>query len=274
MANVSELKFYLSGGSTGTGNTDTTKSTGGVITTTEILSQLAVGATPISGVTYTNAAGNGLGAGSLYYTYNATTPTLSWAPYGGTSGASVSVATSGNYLIQGASNGGSINVTVVAASLPGASASDSVTITNNPLQVFDNITKAQSLAGLTEYRCIFIKNTGTIATTDDKIDIEAFIAANTSGADVISMGLATQAPSTGTGVSGTDYPADTTSETGAPAGVVFSSPTSAAPLTKFNLTSTAGTTYCKALWLKREVPANTFTETLNNSFDLAFNVKV
>ena len=274
MASIGEIQFFLSGGTTGAGNTDTTKSTGGVLTTTKILSQLATGATPITGVTLGDASGNALGAGTLRYTYSATAPTLSWQPYNSSQGTAVNVATTGTYTLQGVSNGGTLTVSVVAASLPGASTEDTVTITAQTLKLFDTVTKAQALAGLIEYRCIFIKNTGTVATTDDKVDIEAFIAANTSGADVITIGLATQVPSTGAGVSGTDYPADTTAETGVPAGVTFSSPSSAAPLTKFNLSSTAGTTYCKGLWIKREVPANTLTETLANSFRLGFNAKV
>jgi hypothetical protein len=275
MANLAELKWYLSGGSTGAGNTDTTKSTGGVITTTQILSQLATAATTtITGITLGDAAGNGLGDGVLSYTYSATTPTLRWTPYQGSSGTAVDVSVNGTYALQGGNNGGTLVVTVVSASLPGANKSDTVTITAQSGKIFDDVTKAQSHAGLTEYRCIFLKNTGTVLTTDDKIDIEIYIDSNTPGDDVISIGLATQVPSTGAGVSGTDYPVDTTSEAGVPAGVTFTSPSSASPLTAFNLSSTAGTAYCKALWIKREVPAGTYNETLGNSFRLGYNVKV
>jgi hypothetical protein len=275
MANLAEMKWYLSGGATGTGNTDTTKSTGGVITTTQILSQLATAVTTtITGVTLGDAAGNTLGNGTLTYTYSATAPTLRWTPYQGASGTAVDVSVNGTYAIQGANNGGILVVTVVSASLPGSSKSDTITITAQSAKIFDDVTKAQSHAGLTEYRCIYLKNTGTVATTDDKIDIEIYIDSNTTGDDVISIGLATQAPGTGTGVSGTDYPADTLTEAGVPAGVTFSAPTSAAPLTAFNLSSTAGTTFTKALWIKREVPAGTYTETLGNTFRLGYNVKV
>jgi hypothetical protein len=274
MADINELQFFLSGGAVGSGNTATVSSTGGVITTTRILSQLPTGATPITGVTYGDAMGNTLGAGTMVYTYSATAPTLTWTPYQGATGLAVDVSVSGTYAIQAASDGGIVNVTVDATALPNASATDTVTITAQSLKLFDSISKAQSLAGLTEYRCIYIKNTGTVATTDDKVDVEVFIAENTTGADTISIGLATQAVGTGTGSSGTDYPADTTSETGVPAGVTFTRPTSAAPLTKFNLSSTAGTTFCKALWIKRELSANTFDQTLGDTFSLGVNVKV
>lgn len=271
MARLSELQFYLSGGS---GNSTASASTGGAMSSTRILSQSATGAAAPTGITYGDAAGNDVGDGTLTYTYSATAPTLAWTPYGGQIGTAVNVATSGTYALTGYGDGGVLSVTVDAASLPGASTTDTVTIANQDVKIFDDVTKAQSLAGLTEYRCIFVKNTGTTATTDDKVDIEAFIAANTSGADTISIGLATQDPSTGAGTSGVDYPADTGSETGVPAGVTFTSPTSAAPLTAFNLSSTAGSTYAKAIWIKRVVPANTFTEKTGNTFRLGFNVKV
>lgn len=244
------------------------------MSSTQILSQLATATSAPTGVTYGDAMGNDLGNGTLTYTYSATAPTLRWSPPGGSVGTAVNVATSGTYALEGASNGGTLNVTVDSASLPGASTTDTVAITAQSLKIFDSVTKAQALAGLTEYRCIFVRNTGTVATTDDKIDIEAFIASNTDGLDTITIGLATQVPSTGAGVSGTDFPADTGSETGVPAGVTFTAPTLASPLTAFNLSSTAGSTYAKAFHIKRVVPANTFTEVPGNSFRIGFKVKV
>jgi len=275
MANLAEVKFYLSGGATGAANTNPTISTGGVLTTTQILSQLATATTAtITGVVLGDASGNTVGSGTLTYVYSATAPTLSWTPPGSSAGTAVNVATNGTYALQGASDGGVLVVTVTAASLPGTSKTDTIAITAQANKIFDDVTKVQSNAGLTEYRCIFIKNTGTVATTDDKIDFGIYINANTPGDDVISIGLASQVPSTGAGVAGTDYPVDTTSETGAPGGITFTSPTSAAPLTLFNLSSTAGSTYCKAIWIKRVVPAGTTTETLSNTFSLGFTCKV
>ena len=211
MADLSEIQFFLSGGSVGSGNIDVTKSTGGVITTTKIVSQLAVGAAAPSGITYGDAAGNTLGVGKLVYLYNAGLPTLQWQPPKGVIGDAVDVSVTGTYALQGASNTGILTVDIVASSLPGADTDDDVTITAQALKIFDTVTKAQALAGLIEYRCIYIKNTGTVADVDDKIDVEVFIAQNTPGADNITLGLATQAPKTGTGTPDTDYPVDTTS---------------------------------------------------------------
>jgi len=273
MANLAELKWYLSGGAA---NSNPVLSTGGIISSTQVLSQLATAVTTtISGVTLGDASGNTLGTGTLTFTYSATAPTLQWTPPSGSIGTAVNVASNGTYALQGGNNGGVLIVTVVSASLPGSNKTDTITITAQDQKIFDDLTKAQSKDGRIEFRCLYLKNTGTVATTDDKVDVEIWIESNTPGDDVISIGLATQAPSDGaTGVAGTNYPADTGSETGTPAGVTFSSPTSAAPLTAFNLSSTAGTTYAKGLWIKREVPAGTYTQTLNNTFRIGFRAKV
>jgi len=275
MSNLAEVKFYLSGGATGSGNTLATVSLGGVLTTTEVLSQLAtVSSSPISGVTLGNAAGNTLGVGTLTYTYSATAPTLQWTPYSGSIGTAVDVTTSGTYALAGGSSGGVLVVTVDSTILPGANKTDSITITAQDQKIFDDVTKVQSDAGFTDYRCIFVKNTGTVATTDDKIDFEFWISQNTPGADTISIGLAAEAPSTGAGTSGVDYPAIIATESTAPAGVTFSSPTTDVPLATFDLSSTAGSTYTKAIWLKRTVPAGTYTSYTANNFVLGFRAKV
>lgn len=277
MADLAELKWYLSGGATGSGNTSTLQSTGGVITTTEVLSQTAAvasGSTAIGGITLGDAAGNAIGNGTLTYTVAGAVKTARWTPPSGTIGTAVDISASGTYRLSGGNSGGNLTITVVAASLPVASTSTTITIGYQDQKIFDDVTKAQSLAGLTEYRCLYLKNNGTVATTDDKVDIGIYLSQAATGSDVITLGLATQAPGTGTGVSGTDYPANTGSETTAPAGVTFSAPTVDAPLTAFTLSSTAGTTYTKALWIKREVPAGTDTETLNDNFVIGYKVKV
>jgi len=261
---MAQLRLYLSGGAA---NADPNLSYGGAISSTEILNQLATSsASPTSGVALGDAGGNTPGTGVLTFNYSATAPTLQWQPPGGSTGTAVTVSTAGTYDLQGGSDGGTLKVTITPASLPTASRTESIVITNQALKVFDSVTKLQAHNGLTEYRCIFVKNTGTTATTDDKLNIAPYIAANTPGLDTITMGLAVEPPSTGAGVAGTDFPVNTGSETGVPAGVTFSSPTSTSTLTPFNLSSAAGTTYAKAIWFKREVPAGSYTETLGNAF--------
>jgi hypothetical protein len=242
-----------------------------------ILSQLATATTStITGVTLGDASGNAIGSGTLTYTYSATAPTLQWTPYQGSIGTAVNVASNGTYMLQGGNDGGTLQVTVVAASLPGSNKTDTIAITAQDQKIFDDILKTESDSGKTYYRCVYLYNSGSTATTDDKIDCEVYIDTNTPGDDVISIGLATQAPDTGgaTGVSGTNYPPAVADEFTAPAGVTFSQPTEAAPLTAFDLSSTSGSTYAKAIWIKREVPAGTYTAYTANSFRLGVKAKV
>ena len=274
---AAQLKWRLSGGAA---NTTATASIGGIMSTVAggiVLSQLATATTTtISGVTLGDSAGNAIGDGTLTFTYSATAPTLKWTPYGGSIGTAVTVSVSGTYLVQGGNDGGHIIVTVVAASLPSSNKTDTIAITAQDQKIFDDVTKAESDTGKTYYRCLYLHNSGTTATTDDKKTIKIWIEENTAGDDVISIGLATQDPDTGgaTGVAGTDFPAAVADEFTAPAGVTFSSPTEAAPLTSFDLTSASGVTYAQAVWIKREVPAGTYTETLSNTFRLGVYAKV
>jgi len=268
---LAQLKFYLSGGSS---NSDPTASHGGAISTTQVLNEVATNSTsPTPGVTLGDAWGNKVGSGTLTYTYSATAPTLQWTPPQGAIGTAVDVSTDGEYDLQGSNDGGGVTVTVVAASHPGASRTEAIAITMQDQKIFDDITKAESKAGRTDYRCIALKNNGTVVGTDEKVDVEIYIASNTSGLDNISLGLAAESPSTGAGSAGVDYPTDTGSETGAPSGVTFSSPTSTSPLTAFDLSSTGGSTYVKFLWIKREIPAGSYTETTGNTFQIGIKVK-
>jgi hypothetical protein len=274
---AAQLQWRLSGGAS---NETATASIGGIMSTVAggiILSQLATATTStITGVTLGDASGNAIGSGTLTFTYSATAPTLQWTPYAGSIGTAVNVASNGTYMLQGGNDGGTLQVTVVAASLPGSNKTDTIAITAQDQKIFDDILKTESDTGKTYYRCIYLYNSGATATTDDKIDCEVYIAANTPGDDVISIGLATQAPDTGgaTGVSGTNYPAAVADEFTAPAGVTFSQPTEDAPLTAFDLSSTSGSTYAKAIWIKREIPAGTYTSYTANSFRIGVKAKV
>jgi hypothetical protein len=273
---AAQLQFRLSGGAS---NETATASIGGIMSTVAggiILSQLATASSsPIAGVTLGDANGNALGSGTLTYTYTSTTKTLRWTPPSGSIGSAVDVSSNGTYMLQGGSDGGTLLVTVVSASLPSASTTDTITITAQDQKIFDDVLKTESDSGKTYYRCIYLYNSGTTATTDDKKDCEVYIDTNTPGLDGVTIGLATQDPDTGgaTGTAGTDYPAAVADEFTAPAGVTFSAPTAASPLTGFNLSSTAGSTYAQAIWIKREVTAGTYTAYEANSFRLGVSFK-
>lgn len=198
MADLSNIKIYLSGGAS---QTNPYASLGGAISSTSIDSQTATLATAISGVTVEDARGNTVGTGTL--TFTSLTSTLIWTPPSGSSGTAVDVSADGTYEIQGGNNGGSVIVTVVASSLPNTNVSSSTTIANIANNLWDNVSKDESEDGDTEYRCLYIKNTGA----DKARAFKLWISANTPGQDVVEIqvdpagisGTATQPTKTITG---------------------------------------------------------------------------
>ena len=101
-------------------------------------------------------------------------------------------------------SGGAANAAPLA-SLGGAKSS-----VDMPIGIFDDLTSAQALAGLTEYRCFYLHNDhGTLTALIAKIWLQS----NTANTR-IAIGLGASA------INGTE--ADTGSETVAPAGVTFS----------------------------------------------------
>lgn len=182
-ANLAHLQMFLSGGAS---NTDAAKSLGGPLSSQRVLSQTATAPTTITGVTIDDAAGNAAGNGTLTYTFSATAPSLAWTPPGSSIGTSVNVAVSGKYALQGASNGGLLLVDVVAASLPGSNQTNTITIANQVNKIWDDVSKAESQAGDTEYRCLFVKNTHA---TDTMVDVRLWRHTDTPGQDVMSLEL-------------------------------------------------------------------------------------
>jgi hypothetical protein len=255
MGNLADIEFRFSGGAT---NTDPNASIGGAISTDasngEMISQTASAPTTLTGVTINNAAGNAVGDGTL--TYNSTSGTLKWQDYNGTVGLTVDVSSDGDYAIQ-AAGGGFLDVTVVAASLPGSNITNTITIANNANDVFDDVSKAESNAGDTEYRCLFYKNAHG---TDSVVSNKLWIDANTPGQDNIQIGL----DPAGQG----NTAATIANENTAPSGVTFSAPASSA--TGLDLGDlTAGQAY--PFWIKRTVPAETDESVAENTFQLGFS---
>lgn len=279
MATMEELQWFLSS-DTSQSNTDPLLSLGGQISTVaagRILSQVATRTTSlVTGVTVDDASGNGLGAGTLTYTLSG--QSLQWIPSSGAIGSAVDVSADGSYFIQGANNGGALYVTVDAASLPGANTTDTITITNQTELLFDDVLKTESDAGRTEYRMIWLKNTGSVATTDDKKTVKVWINANTPGQDNISIAVADEVASAGTGTPGTppcpEKIADSITAPSSPT-LTFAAPTTETDaLTIGDLTSTSGSTFARGLWIKRIVPAGVDAKEDNNALSLAFSAKV
>jgi hypothetical protein len=150
--NGAYLELRLSGGS---GNTDPGSSLGGDASSERVLAQSATALSNITGVVIDYAAGNVVGEGVL--TFTAAGQTLKWHASGEADGAAVAVGANGRYVIKSGTFG-FLMVTVTAASLPGGNQTDNVTIANIANEVFDDVSRSESFAGDTEYRCLYAIN--------------------------------------------------------------------------------------------------------------------
>lgn len=244
MASVADFKFILSGGAA---NTDPAAALGGAISTASggvVLSQ-SITASTIGGVTYDDAAGNGIGSGIVTYTNSGTT--LQWTPPSGAIGPAVNIGSNGTYTVYGADGLGHVKVTVVAASLPGTDASQSPIVANQTNKVFDDIAVVESTGGDIEYRCVYVKNAHA---TDAMTGVKIWISADTPGADTLAIGL---------DAGGLNATAVTiANENTAPTGVSFSAPSSEG--TALSMGSLAAGDYY-ALWVRRTVPSGTIVVT-------------
>jgi len=174
--NLAALEYRLSGG---TGNTNPNASLGGERSSERILAQSSSSLSNITGVTIDYAAGNALGAGTLAFNFGAVT--LQWTPNGGSAGTAIDVSEGGRFGIFGGGNNGFLLVDVVPSGLPVGNESDSVTIANIANELFDDVSKAESYAGDTEYRCIYLMNNHD---ADPLLDLIAYIAQQPTAANI------------------------------------------------------------------------------------------
>lgn len=251
-----DIGLFLSGGA---GNTDPNAAFGGIISTTRFLSQLATGVT-IGGVTVNDAAENAIGSGTLAYLVSG--QTLTWTPPSGAAGVAIPIGSNGTYIIRGAgTTAGYLRVTIVAVSLPAGNVSNTVTVSNRDNNLFDDVTKAEALAGDVNYRCIYVKNTHA---SDIATSVSFWINQDSLGADTIAIG----ADPAGVGNGSTTGVATTiVNEATAPAGVIFSQPLSEAAAINLG-TFTFGTG--RAVWIKRDVPVSTLVATADDTSLLRF----
>jgi hypothetical protein len=147
------------------------------------------------------------------------------------------------------SAGGRLHISVTSGSLPVGNQSDTIAVAVKANGLFDNISNAESLAGDTEYRCFYVKNTHG---TDTLYDVTIYIGSQTSGDDSIQIGLDLAGVGDGASTGVADTVAD---ESTAPdPAVTFSTAADVANGLSIG-TLTAG--QCCAVWQKRIVP--TFT---------------
>lgn len=176
---IENLQVKLSGGAS---NTDPAASTGGVKSSTVVLSQTAT-FTAIAGITFVDAAGNTAGSGTLAYL--ATAKTLTWTPPGGTIGPAVYINANGRYLVRGGTEtSGYLIVDVVSASLPASTDySRTVTVANQVALFLPPVSKDTAFTGATDYHLFYLDNIG--ATTIKSVQIQ--IEVDTSGVDTLSI---------------------------------------------------------------------------------------
>ena len=125
---------------------------------------------------------------------------------------------------------------------PNLSLGGAVSTQAMPAALFDDVTSAQALAGLTEYRCFYVKNNHGSLTLQAAV---AWIVSNTTGAR-IAIGLGTSAVNA--------IEQTVANEATAPTTVAFTQPaTKGAGLSIGNIP--AGQT--KAIWVRRTVAAST-----------------
>ncbi len=172
--NIAYLEVRLSGGAA---NTDPNAALGGDVSSERVASQSATAPSNITGVAIDYAGGNAAGAGTL--TWNEPANTLQWTPPSGSIGTAVaiSVIADGKYTIKGGgANPGYVNVSVTFGSLPVTGQTDAITIANVANELFDDVSKAESYTGDSEYRCFYFKNTHP---ADSFLDVIVFIPTGT-----------------------------------------------------------------------------------------------
>lgn len=242
-----QVEFRLSGGAS---NTDPAAALGGAMSTVGgglLESQSITPDSALTGCTFEYGANNATSTtGTL--TYTASGNLMKWTPPGGAAGLDVACSSDGTYTLLDADSARYIVVTVVAASLPGTNATRTITVANNVNTLFDDIEVADSIAGDTEYRCIYVKNAHG---ADSMSSAVLWIDTQTPGPDSIEIGL----DPAGAGGTATTIANENT----VPSGVAFSAPTGAS--TGLSLgTLTAGQSY--AVWIKRTIAAGTTPTTV------------
>lgn len=251
--NASNLQLRLSGGSS---NSQPNLSLGGVMSSTVMKSQNTSALSLLTGVTITFAGGMTIGSpNSIRHQFTGGIHYLAvMDALDGTYGPNVNVSAGGLFYLSG-TNRGSLAVNVVAGSLPVTTVTETFTVTNIKNNLFDDVLKTDALGGSVEYRCIYLYNNHPT---------EAFLSVSVYGygasgnpavaGDLFYVGADPAGAGNGstTGVAATVADEDT-----APAGVVFSSPVLASPLSLGAILAGEG----RAIWLRRNVPSNLYAVT-------------
>jgi hypothetical protein len=236
-----------------------TSGLGGAITAAALLSQAATLSASLSGVTVADAADNALGSGTLRF--DASEVAFYYTPPSGSEGSATVVSGTGEVIVRGAGNtAGYVRLSITFGSLPVSDQTRTVTVANDANELFDDVTKAEALAGSTEYRCFYLENEHA---TDGIDGAAIWIYIDAVGGDSVAIGL----DPAGVGATG----ATIANETTPPAGVTFSNPTTEAGALIIPA-MTAGQSI--AIWVRRTVPAVTSTAVADDYSWLRFRILV
>lgn len=257
---IGKLYVIHSGGAA---NTDQMLSLGGAISTAgsnKIQSQVATAPSLVTGVTIIDAMGNALGAGTLRFNFS--NGALQWVAFGGVEYNGPVISGDGIYTLGSVS--GYLVVNVVAASLPGSTVQENITISNATNKTFDNITAQESLIGKTEYRCFYIKNTDT---TNIAYDVRLWIKSQPIGDDTLSIAL----NAAGKNQTALGPLADEADSTNVLSGLVFSAPS--LQVNGLLLGDLSPGDYY-AFWMKRVIPPNTTQQVLNDTSSIGISASL
>jgi len=244
-SSLAYLELRLSGGAD---NTNPSISTGGIKSNTSFYSKNVTGISNITGITLIDAPGSANGSGTLIY--NSTNKTLTWAPSGESAGDIVTLTEDGRYTITSPTDG-LLFVSVIFNDLPLTDQQDNIIVSQKSNSLFDDITKLESLNGNIEYRCFYIHNEHV---NQPFVNVFIYISQQPLGEDILSIGLDPVGIGDGltTGVATTN-----------PNTITFSTPSIIDDALDIGQID-AGKSY--AVWVKREIPANTL---ISNNNDLS-----
>ena len=249
MPKIHELQICLSGGAA---NSNPALSIGGARGNQiafDTIDDAAVLALP--GVTWDYAFGNSSGQGLLdYENLGGGEYRFKWTTFGDGPGEWLTVSADGQYTLLSA-NGAGIVITVTTASL---GSNDYRTLDVYPVAntLFDDISKGESYAGETDYRCIYLYNSSAEAFNY----VEFYISAQPTGADSLEIGIDPN------GVNDGANPAATVAnENTAPSSVTFDTHTGEVNAVNIGDLQPGEMV---AIWIKRTVPASTLVGSAND----------
>lgn len=241
--NAAYLELRLSGGAS---NSDISLSYGGAMSSTKVVSKTITGAP--TGVTIIDAPNSTSGVGVVTITGTGAGQTVQWTPNSGTIGTAVTTgAADQRYIIKDSTGTQTLLISTVNASM--SAGTTNVTVAQAVNKLFPDVTKAQVISGVTQYRLIYVFNAHS---TDAILQLQHYISSQPTGGDSIAIGVDPSPASTSPNVTA---PAD---QYTAPAGVTFSSPASLGAAIS-NAALSAG--YGVGLWIRRTVPLGITTTT-------------